>query len=482
MSLARAVTVTTASLVAARLVAIVAGIGAVALASRHLGPEGYGALSTAMAFASIFAVLTDFGVSTVAAREISIAPERERAILGNVVLVGLLVAVGAGALAMGLTFLAYPGDGNADIREGTAILLVQLLAAPVTGAARAHFTAAQRGHLIAIGDVALAVAMVGLTAAVVSAGLGFQAVVLATAGGYVAQGIAMGLLAARTGGITIAADRVLASRLLWLSLPLAGTMIVNYLYFRLDLLLLSWLKDQEAVAVYALAYRVLEALMVLPAYVMLALFPEIARRGAHSERLAPIVGAAEAGMLAIALPTVVLGITFAPEIVQVVGGDAYEDSATVLSILIVALAMSYLNGVYGNALLALGRQAALLAVTSAVLVVNLAVNLAMIPPWGVRGAAVAVVISEILAVFLVRRYYVKAAGRPATPPLGRIVAAAAVLAALGAAKLLLIGDLPALAGALGGGALGLVLYAGLLVGFRALPEPLASRLRIPGRS
>ena len=53
--------------------------------------------------------------------------------------------------------------------------------------------------------------------------------------------------------------------LLRISLPLGATMIVNYLYFRLDVVLLSILQGEtEAVAVYGLAYRVLEGLMVLP--------------------------------------------------------------------------------------------------------------------------------------------------------------------------------------------------------------------------
>ena len=137
MSLVRKVAVTTVSLVIARGLVILAGIIAVALASRYLGVGDYGALTAAMAFASTFAVITDLGVSTVAAREIAIAPERERHIVGNVVTLGLALGVAAGAVAMAATFLAYPGAENHRTREAIALLLVQLLAAPFTGAARA---------------------------------------------------------------------------------------------------------------------------------------------------------------------------------------------------------------------------------------------------------------------------------------------------------------------------------------------------------
>src|SRR4051812_28788542 len=93
VSLARTVAKTTGALVVARIVAIAAGIGAVSLASRYLGPSGYGALTTAMAFMAIFALLTDFGLSTVAVREIARAPERRDEVLGS--LLGTSVAASA---------------------------------------------------------------------------------------------------------------------------------------------------------------------------------------------------------------------------------------------------------------------------------------------------------------------------------------------------------------------------------------------------
>jgi O-antigen/teichoic acid export membrane protein len=144
--------------------------------------------------------------------------------------------------------------------------------------------------------------------------------------------------------------------LLVVALPLAVTMLFNYLYFRLDLLLLSWIKTDVQVAQYGLAYRVIEGLIVLPSYVMLALFPAITRREGDQERLSTTVGAALGGLEAIALPITALLAIFAPEIVVVLGGHKYVRAAPVLAILALALGLSYLNGVFGSALLALGQQ------------------------------------------------------------------------------------------------------------------------------
>jgi O-antigen/teichoic acid export membrane protein len=476
VTLARQVAVTTAALVAARGVVIVAGIVAVGLASHYLGVGEYGALTAAMAFASSFAVLTDLGLSTVAAREIAVAPDRTRAIVGNVITVGLALGVAAAGLAVAAMFIAFPGDGRHDTRVAIAILLVQLAAAPFSGAARAHFTAAGRGHVIAVGDMALAGFMALATLVVVEADLGFLAVVAAVAGGYVAQAIALAIAAARARGLYVSLDRREWATLTRLALPLGGALILNYLYFRLDILLLAWLKDDEAVGLYGLAYRVIEALMVLPGYVMLGLFPEIARSGTDPGRLSSLVGAAVAAMEVIALALVVTTIAFADEVVQVIGGGGFEDAAPVLRILMIAVGLSYLNGVYGNALVALGRQGALLRVTAAVLVVNIAVNLALIPPFGVEGAAVAVVISEVVGLYVIRRLYIGVASAPPPAPHLRIAAAGAITGALLVLKLLLPDDLPAAAVAIVGGLLAMAVYGALALALRAVPEPLAARL------
>jgi O-antigen/teichoic acid export membrane protein len=468
MTLARQVAVTTASLVAGRVLTLLAGIGATALASRYLGLEGFGALTLGMAIVSLVALLTDLGMSTMAAREIAREPEREREIIGNVRSLGLAFSVGAALLLVGLAEVAYPG--NADVRRAILVLSLQLVTAPFVGAARAHFQANQRGPLIAIGDVALAVAMFGGSLIAYEADLGFTAMVGAVAAGYVAQALTMTAL--MPGGLRLAwvARRDTWGLLLRISLPLGATMIVNYLYFRLDVVLLSILKGEDDVAIYGLAYRVLEGLMVLPAYFMLALFPEIARLTGQRERVDGIVTAALGVMEAIALPMVLVFALFADDVIQVIAGEDFSDAAWVLRILTLALGVSYLNGVYGNALPALGRQNQLFRWSLVVLACNLVINLALIPPFGVVGAAVAVVISELVGFAVVRHLYGQVGSAPWPSFQPRMLLAGALMAAA-MAPLLLVPD--GFAGSLVAVAVGAVLgglvYAAALIALRAVP-------------
>ena len=378
--------------------------------------------------------------------------------------------------------IGYADDDH--LRAALLILGVQVLAAPFAGVARAHFQGVQRGELIAVGDVALALAMLVASAVCVAADLGFAAIAAATASGYVAQALVMTALLPRGIRLAWGVRWAVWRGMLRISLPLGATLVINYLYFRLDVLLLAILRDTDAVAIYGLAYRVLEGLMVFPMYFMLALFPEIARLSADRARVDAIVVAALAAMEVIALPLVALGIVFADDIVTVIGGADFADAAWVLRILMLALGLSYVNGVYGNALLALGRQDAFFRWSLVILGFNLVANLALIPPFGVEGAAVAVVLSEALAFVVIRRLYAVGGLNPRILPDVRILLSGAVMVAAVAPKFLLSEEAAAaLPTVLVGGAVGLAVYAAALLGLRAVPEAIAAQLprRLAGR-
>jgi O-antigen/teichoic acid export membrane protein len=478
--LGRTVARTTLTLVLGRVLALVAGIATVSLASRYLGLDDFGALNAGMAYATLFAILADLGLSTVATRELSRHPENERHILGSVLGIGVVLALMAAGLGLVLMRLAYGGAHAGATREAILILLSQVLVAPVTGVTRAFFIARQRGYLVACGDITLAVGMAVFTTIAVVADLGYRAVVIAIAAGYIAQAIVMAVVATSAGARMRPQLRG-GKRLVLIALPLGGTLAINYLYFRLDVLLLSWLKTDADVARYSLAYRVLEGLMVLPSYVMLALFPVIARHEHDRLRLSATIGVALGGLEAAALPLAALMAIFSPEIVVALGGHKYASAAPVVAILALALAISCVSGVFGNALMALGRQRTLFWLTLGPLGVNLVANLALIPPLGVNGAAIAVVLSELAGVGLVRAYYLRVAGPPQSPSHWRILAAGVVLLVLGALKFALGLHSKPLLVTVVGGLLGCVMYAAALLGLGALPSAIVDQIPLPNR-
>jgi O-antigen/teichoic acid export membrane protein len=140
------------------------------------------------------------------------------------------------------------------------------------------------------------------------------------------------------------------------------------------------------------------------------------------------VNAAGDLFVAIGLPIAAGGLVVAPELVTAIGGDEFAGAADALRLLLFAIALAFVSGLFGHTLIAGGRQASALRLGLAALGFNLALNLVLIPAWGIEGAATVAVASEVLLVtggFLMVRRELGLAPRFAL--LWRVALAAAVM-------------------------------------------------------
>lgn len=99
-------------------------------------------------------------------------------------------------------------------------------------------------------------------------------------------------------------------------------------------------------------------------------------------------------MLAGAILVVMITYIMAPLMVKVLGGDGFDPTIGVLRVLSLGLFLSYFGHLFGFGLIAEGNQRKLLIVGLIGLVVNLGLNIWVIPRYGILGAAWVTVITE----------------------------------------------------------------------------------------
>ncbi len=118
--------------------------------------------------------------------------------------------------------------------------------------------------------------------------------------------------------------------------------------------------------------------------------------------------------------------------IELAGGSDFEDAAEPLRILLFAGALSWVNGVFGFALIAKERQKSALWLNVTGLTFNIGLNFLLVPRYGIVAAAIVTVASEALILAgsyrLMRRNF-DFFPRPTTL-LPALVAAAAMGAAL----------------------------------------------------
>jgi O-antigen/teichoic acid export membrane protein len=429
------------------------GLASVVVTTRYLGASDYGKVALAFAFIQMLGVLADVGLLTVVVREISRDTESTDRLVGNALVLRLALSLVTLALAA-IASLLLPWD--TEVRVAILIAGVPFVLGLVNSALVAVFQARLRMDRAAVADVLGRAASFVALVIVVTLDLGFYAVVATAAAGAAVTLAVTWTLVHREASPAPRAERAVWRSLLVTALPVGAALAVSEIYFRLDTLLISAYRSYDEVGLYSLSYRIVELIAILPAIVMTSVFPLLSRYLRDRRDLAErTIDAAGDLFVAVGVPIAAGGLVVAPELVRVVGGDEFAGAADPLRLLLFAVALAFVSGLFGHALIAGGRQASALRLGLAALAFHLVLNLILVPPYGIEAAAAVGVGSEVLLVagglFLVRR---ELGLRPHFALLWRVVVSAAVMGGV----LALVDDWP-LAVLL---ALGVVLYAAAL--------------------
>ncbi len=191
-----------------------------------------------------------------------------------------------------------------------------------------------------------------------------------------------------------------AKAMLMNSWPLILSGIAVMLYMRIDQIMIKEMLGEREVGLYSAAVRLSEAWYFVPTIITTSLFPAIVNakkidQKLYSQRLQRLVSVIVWMAIAIALP-----MTFLSNwVVGLLYGAAYSEAGPVLMIHIWAGVFVALGVTSSSWLLNENLQQIALYRTLSGAIANIILNLIFIPSYGVTGAAIATVISYMIAGF-----------------------------------------------------------------------------------
>jgi len=247
------------------------------------------------------------------------------------------------------------------------------------------------GASLALNVALPAALLVGVSLALV-AGTGVQGVLVAYGVAHVvALGVAARITFKHFGEVLL--DRAIKLRfearaLLAYCLPTCFTAVVYRLTTWTDLLMLGWLAGVESLGLYKVALS-LAVLGTLPVGSFLVAFSPVAAdavRAGDREHLDRILKAVTSGLLILTIP-VFLTLLAMPELVSLVFSRTFRASDSILGILVVGQLLHVACSPAGRLLVMSGRSRLALINASAALALNVTLNYALIPPYGLTGAA-----------------------------------------------------------------------------------------------
>lgn len=183
--------------------------------------------------------------------------------------------------------------------------------------------------------------------------------------------------------------------------PIALTLILNTVYFRIDSFLLTYLKTFSEVGVYNVAYQLFQLILVLPTFIMNGYYPMLLCLHSDNEvifwrqlRLGFLI------MIGMGLIGAVFTFLLSPIVLPFITGDGFSGSVNSLRILAVSLPAFFGSAVLMWALIVLKKYKTVLLIYLAGLILNFSLNYQLIPTYSYYAASWITGITEYLILLL----------------------------------------------------------------------------------
>ena len=389
----RRVAASTASLIAANVAVALLGTIALRQMTHRLGISSYGELVTVMNFIAVAMLLADLGVNTYTGREIARHKVDAASILGRNLGLRLVLSVVIVPIFVGVGALIYP-NSRTQIREGILLLALVLPFEAIRAVSTSYFVATIQNYKTALISLITQVLYVSGVVITLQLGFGLTGCFLS----YVAAMFITAIIAYLAVRRSVAFVPLLKWRSWWgllrHSLGIGSIQVVNVLYLRTNILVLSLITNSRTVAVYAVAATIVTFLLVVPNAFMTSMLPLLVTSTA--DRLSVLVDRCVTNMAMVGVLSVAGTTCLSASIVHVLAPPQFAASAVVLSILSLSILFTCFTSVFAYSSFARDQHHWLLLISSTGLVVNVVLDLAMVPSLGANGAAVATDVVEAL--------------------------------------------------------------------------------------
>jgi O-antigen/teichoic acid export membrane protein len=363
------------------------------VAGRTLGDAEFGKFSFALALGTIFETLMDFGLHQVTIRAVARDRSQATALLQHTLGIKLVWTMGA-LLALITTATILRSEW--DVRFACYLLGGSLVLRSYMLTIRGVLQGLERfgwDSAVVVADRAILLVM---GVAVLMAGGGLRGLAIAF---VAARGLALALSAWMThehlGGLGLRFDRAIWRQLQTTALPLGFFLVVLNLYSYVDGVMLGVMRGDVETGFYTAAYRVYEGMSYAPSVIAAVLSPRLSalfvNDRAHHRRLAL---AGVAGSLALAGLIGAVAYQLATPLMTWLFSEDFAPAATPFRILCLGLGFVFTIWVLHAIAISVNRERLLLTTGIIGLVVNVALNLYLIPHQGASGAALATVAGE----------------------------------------------------------------------------------------
>lgn len=394
----------TGAQIAAKVITASSTLALTVLIGRSLGPAGYGDFVKIFTFVGYFYIFTDFGLNQT---YIKLSQKADSHSLINYLAglrVFLAIALALSAIMIS-TFLPFDPSLRTgfshEVKLGIIIASLTILTQAVLTAFNSFFQLKLRYDLSAIAAIIGTLTTLAVTVFVLltspSLNLFVSSYVL---GAVVVASVAWLLIVFKLKTKIKPAFSLTKSRLLIrASWPIGVALVMNMIYFRSDVFVLTYTRPPQEVGIYGLAYQFFEATLAIPLFFSNSLYPFLVKIHAQNINEYKVLTVKWFKIFLSVSILITLGLIIVSFIIPLLFTKFYG-TQTALIILALGLPFFFITAYLWHLAIIKNLQKTLIPVYFFGGTANVLLNLIFIPQYGYVAAATITVISEALITIL----------------------------------------------------------------------------------
>jgi len=373
------------------------------LAGRYLGNVNYGIFTFSLAFVFAIEIFVDFGLSELSQRSVARDKSLAGKYFGNLLVWKLIVStVVFAVLVLTINLL----KSSSEVRFTVYLLGFAHILRSFKSTCRALFRAFERFGLDCL-------TMYIERSSLLAAGV----VVLMLGGGLISFALVFLIVRVFDLALTFAIlnwkivkiipqfNFSFLKKLQIEALPFGLFAVIITLYSYTDTMMLSFMRTDAEVGWYNAAYKIYEGLTVFPIIICVVLYPRLSQLFLLNKKAHSLLSSKAAKyMFIISFPIIICGIMFSKNIINILFGREFQNSVVALQILLGGIIFVFQIRLFQIILNSIDKQKVVMYVGLAGLIVNVFLNLLLIPRYGFKGAAATTVASELM-VFIIYCFY-----------------------------------------------------------------------------
>jgi len=376
--------------------------------ARFLGPDGFGKFSYGLSFVWFFLFIADFGFCELFIRDVASDKKLLSKYVNNIITLKLLISFIVYAIVVFLAFIfAFKTDKFWIILLLGASVILDSFMYFFRSLFRVKETMGYEGVLLVI-EAVLKLLVIFISSVL---GLNFSRVILISfAFLFISLAnliINWWVFSLQYKEFVFSVEKKFSLYLLKSAFPFALIYLLSLFNFRVNVIMLASLKNDTIAGWYSADYKLLEQLLIFPMTISFVCLPVFSRLASSLGKINKVIRQAILFLFLTGMLIVTLFYFFGTDLIRITFGEGYKTSGNYLFLISLALPLFFIKPVLEKLLYVLRKQNLLFIIYGLGILVNIALNLLVIPRWGIAGVSIVTLFSEGLVVFVSLLMYIR---------------------------------------------------------------------------